>query len=57
MGSALTIPLPSALKKGDEITVFITYNTTKDCTAIGWLSKEWVDIVRLLEDRHLTRAV
>ncbi|KAH8101514.1 peptidase family M1-domain-containing protein [Cristinia sonorae] len=40
MGSALTITLPSALAKGASATVFIKYNTTKGCTAVGWLAKE-----------------
>ncbi|KEP52053.1 leukotriene-A4 hydrolase [Rhizoctonia solani 123E] len=40
MGSALVIPLPSALQKGDQVVLQINYSTTTQCTAIGWLDKE-----------------
>ncbi|CAE6490640.1 unnamed protein product [Rhizoctonia solani] len=40
MGSALVISLPSALQKGDQIVLRISYSTTSQCTAIGWLDKE-----------------
>jgi leukotriene-A4 hydrolase len=42
MGSALHIPLPSDLKSGTSIKVKITYETTRDCTALQWLEKEYV---------------
>jgi hypothetical protein len=42
MGSALHIPLPSDLKSGSSISVKVTYKTTKDCTALQWLEKEYV---------------
>lgn len=41
MGSALHIPLPSGLKSGTLVKATITYQTTKDCTALQWLAKEW----------------
>ncbi|KAG8741670.1 hypothetical protein FRC12_015597, partial [Ceratobasidium sp. 428] len=40
MGSALVIPLSPSLQKGAKIVVRITYSTTRECTAIGWLEKE-----------------
>lgn len=42
MGSALHIPLPSGLKYGSSISVKVTYKTTKDCTALQWLEKEYL---------------
>jgi leukotriene-A4 hydrolase len=42
MGSALHIPLPADLKLGSSISVKVTYKTTKDCTALQWLEKEYV---------------
>lgn len=44
MGSALTIDLDTneVVKSGDEVNVQIEYNTTPECTAIGWLEKEYV---------------
>jgi len=42
MGSALHIPLPSGLKSGSSVSVKVTYKTTKDCTALQWLEKEYV---------------
>lgn len=41
MGSALHISLPSGLKSGQSLDVKITYKTTKDCTALQWLDKEY----------------
>ncbi|KAF7375083.1 Leukotriene A-4 hydrolase [Mycena sanguinolenta] len=40
VGSALHIPLPAGLKSGASITVTVFYKTTKDSTALQWLSKE-----------------
>ncbi|KAF7330388.1 Leukotriene A-4 hydrolase [Mycena venus] len=40
LGSALHIPLSVGLKSGTSITVTVFYKTTKDCTALQWLSKE-----------------
>ncbi|KAE9398633.1 zincin [Gymnopus androsaceus JB14] len=40
MGAALHIPLPSGLKSGSLVKATITYQTTKDCTALQWLAKE-----------------
>jgi leukotriene-A4 hydrolase len=41
MGSALHILLPEGLKSGTSIDVKISYSTTKDCTALQWLDKEY----------------
>jgi leukotriene-A4 hydrolase len=41
MGSALHIPLPAGLKSGTAISVAVFYKTTKDCTALQWLEKEY----------------
>ena len=41
MGTPLTIPLPVSRKVGDEVRVQIFYSTTKDCTAVQWLEKEY----------------
>lgn len=43
IGSALTIKLPHALSKGDKIELVITYATTKQCTALGWLQDTQTD--------------
>jgi leukotriene-A4 hydrolase len=40
MGSALKVALPSALKKGSTVSLKISYTTSKDCLALGWLTKE-----------------
>ncbi|KAF8703174.1 Leukotriene A4 hydrolase, C-terminal, partial [Rhizoctonia solani] len=40
MGNALEISLPSPLQKGDQIVLRISYSTTNQCTAVGWLDKE-----------------
>lgn len=40
MGSALKVTLPRELKKGETIDVVISYETTKECTALGWLKPE-----------------
>ncbi|ORY89696.1 peptidase family M1-domain-containing protein [Leucosporidium creatinivorum] len=37
MGSALKVTLPHELKKGETIDLVISYETTKDCTALGWM--------------------
>ncbi|WWC71745.1 leukotriene A-4 hydrolase/aminopeptidase [Kwoniella pini CBS 10737] len=37
MGQALTITLPKSLNKGEIVTIKITYSTTPQCTAVGWL--------------------
>ncbi|KAK0562252.1 Leucyl aminopeptidase yscIV [Tilletia horrida] len=42
LGSALTIPLPEPAAKGDVVTIKIDYSTTEQCTAIGWMTKEYV---------------
>lgn len=42
MGSALHIPLPTALAVGSKVKVTIRYKTTDGCTAIQWLEKEYV---------------
>lgn len=44
MGSALTVVLDvvETLKTCDEVNVRIDYSTTLQCTAIGWLEKEYV---------------
>lgn len=43
MGSALHVPLPSGLQSEAKISVKIEYETTKDCTALQWLDKEYYD--------------
>ncbi|KAF5382881.1 hypothetical protein D9757_007329 [Collybiopsis confluens] len=40
MGSALHISLPSGLQSGSSIQATIKYQTTKDCRALQWLTKE-----------------
>lgn len=40
MGSALIITLPTAAAAGSTISVKIQYNTTPECKALGWLTKE-----------------
>ena len=42
MGSALHVYLPESSTKGSEISVAITYATTKSSTALQWLAKEYV---------------
>ncbi|WWD02391.1 leukotriene A-4 hydrolase/aminopeptidase [Kwoniella europaea PYCC6329] len=37
MGEALRVKLPKSLNKGESITIKITYSTTPQCTAVGWL--------------------
>ncbi|SPO34784.1 related to leukotriene-A4 hydrolase [Pseudozyma flocculosa] len=39
LGSPLEIPVGSR-SKGDRIKIDITYSTTEQCTALGWLAKE-----------------
>ncbi|KAL0576889.1 Leucyl aminopeptidase yscIV [Marasmius crinis-equi] len=41
MGSALHIPLSTSPQKGSSVKVTIHYQTTKDCTALQWLEKEY----------------
>ncbi|GMK59104.1 hypothetical protein CspeluHIS016_0701190 [Cutaneotrichosporon spelunceum] len=38
MGQALRVQLPNALKKGETTKIKVTYSTTKECTAVGWLN-------------------
>jgi leukotriene-A4 hydrolase len=38
MGSALNVKLGGVIEKGDRIDIIIEYSTTKDCTALGWLT-------------------
>ncbi|KAH7334057.1 leukotriene-A4 hydrolase [Rhizoctonia solani] len=40
MGSALVVLLPSSVQKGDQTVLRISYKTTTQCTAVGWLDKE-----------------
>lgn len=40
LGNAITVKLPSKLKRGSSIDLKIEYSTTEDCTAIGWLEPE-----------------
>ncbi|CAE6493395.1 unnamed protein product [Rhizoctonia solani] len=40
MGSALVVFLPSPVQKGDQLVLRISYRTTTQCTAVGWLDKE-----------------
>src|SRR5882762_2748769 len=44
MGSALSIPLPSGLNKGSQVTVEILYSTLSGSKSTGlqWLEKEYV---------------
>ncbi|WVO17684.1 leukotriene A-4 hydrolase/aminopeptidase [Cryptococcus depauperatus] len=40
IGEGLYITLPKAVSKGQTISIKITYCTTKDCTALGWLQPQ-----------------
>ncbi|KAM0789581.1 hypothetical protein ACM66B_000390 [Microbotryomycetes sp. NB124-2] len=40
MGSALTIKLDRTYAKNETVHLVLEYSTTKDCTALGWLSAE-----------------
>ncbi|GAA6008260.1 hypothetical protein JCM10207_000057 [Rhodosporidiobolus poonsookiae] len=42
-GSALSVQLDRAYKKGETVQVKIEYQTTDECTALGWLEKEQTD--------------
>lgn len=42
MGAPLRILLPPSRKVGDQIRIQIFYSTSKDCTAVQWLQKEFV---------------
>ena len=42
MGAPLRIPLPANLKAGEKVKLEVFYSTTKDCTAVQWLDKEYV---------------
>jgi leukotriene-A4 hydrolase len=44
MGEPLTVKLPKALAKGEEVKIVIKYSTTKDCTAVGWLTPVYVGL-------------
>jgi hypothetical protein len=44
MGSALRITLSKPSSKGSKVKVEIQYKTTKDCTALQWLDKEYVSL-------------
>ncbi|CED82437.1 leukotriene-a4 hydrolase [Phaffia rhodozyma] len=41
-GSVLHIPIPKTMKyiKDDKLSVKVTYSTTKNCSALGWLTAE-----------------
>jgi leukotriene-A4 hydrolase len=43
MGVALHVSMPKNLKSGTtvDVTVRLLYKTTKDCTALQWLDKEY----------------
>jgi hypothetical protein len=43
MGSALHVSFPSALLAQTHATVKIDYRTTKECTALQWLDKAYVN--------------
>ncbi len=45
IGSALHIPLPRGLRVGSSVSVKIRYTTTKESTALQWLTKECVATV------------
>ncbi|ORY35363.1 peptidase family M1-domain-containing protein [Naematelia encephala] len=38
MGSALHVQTGKKLVKGDDVEVKVSYKTTKECTAVGWLN-------------------
>lgn len=40
MGSALSVDLPHELQEGEKIELVIEYETTAECTALGWLTAE-----------------
>ncbi len=40
MGSALHIPLETAVSAGSTVKVYIVYQTSKDSIALQWLEKE-----------------
>jgi hypothetical protein len=53
MGSALHVSLPKGLQSATPIDVTIFYKTTKACTALQWLEKEYFKfITRYLVDSH-----
>jgi len=43
VGSALHVPLPKDLRVGSSVYVKIYYATTKDSTALQWLTPELVN--------------
>ncbi|KPV73418.1 uncharacterized protein RHOBADRAFT_55163 [Rhodotorula graminis WP1] len=43
LGSALTIKLDKPYNKGDKLELVIEYNTTDECTALGWLEAAQTD--------------
>lgn len=58
MGSALHVY--SSVKKGDKVDVEIKYETTKDCSALGWLTPVYIAFMiyiqrnKLIRDRQTT---
>lgn len=40
MGAAMVVKLSEEIAPETEVTVKISYSTTSQCTAIGWLEKE-----------------
>lgn len=40
MGSALTVTLPHEMQEGEKVEIIIEYETTTECTALGWLKAE-----------------
>ena len=42
VGRGLTVQLPGIVKKGEMVKITVTYSTTKECTAVGWLTPVYV---------------
>lgn len=40
LGSALYIPLPKTYPVHSSLSLKVTYSTTKECSALGWLTAE-----------------
>ncbi|KAL0249760.1 leukotriene A-4 hydrolase/aminopeptidase [Cryptococcus tetragattii IND107] len=40
MGEGLTIILPKPVSKGSSVSMKVTYSTTSQCTAVGWLTPQ-----------------
>jgi hypothetical protein len=53
MGAALHVSLPKNLKSGTAIDVTVLYKTTKDCTALQWLDKEYAAFGCNILDTHV----